>query len=57
MILKQVQLTTGIEDVLPGKDVDILQLVSDDGLLVQLFAQKLKLTYAATGPSTEEKEQ
>ena len=37
LILKQVQLTTGIEDAIPGKDVDILQLVSDDSLLVQLF--------------------
>ena len=51
MILKQVQLTTGNEDAIPGKDVDILQMVSDDNLLVQLFIQKLKLTYAPTGPS------
>lgn len=57
LILKQVQLTTGNEDALPGKDVDILQLVSDDGLLVQLFIQKLKLTYSNTGPSQEEQEQ
>jgi len=57
LILKQVQLTTGNEDAIPGKDVDILQMVSDDNLLVQLFIQKLKLTYAPTGPSQEEKEQ
>jgi hypothetical protein len=31
--------------------------VSDDGLLVQLFIQKLKLTYPAAGTSAEEREQ
>lgn len=56
LILQQVQLTTGNEEALPGKDVDVLQLVSDDSLLVQLFIQKLKLTFPATGPSSEEKE-
>ena len=56
LILKQVQLTTGIEDALPSKDTDILQLVSEDNLLVQLFIQKLKLTYSSTGPTQEEKE-
>lgn len=51
LILKQVQLTTGIEDALPTKDVDILQLVSDDNLLVQLFIQRLKLHYPPQGLS------
>ena len=37
LILKQVQLTTGIEDTISGKDVDILQLISNDSMLVQLF--------------------
>lgn len=36
-LLKQVQLTTGNETALPDKKTDLLQLVSDDDLLVQLF--------------------
>ena len=36
-ILKQVQQAIGTEDGIPGKDVDLLPLVSDDSLLVQLF--------------------
>jgi len=49
-------LTTGDKDQIPGKDVDLLQLISDDSLLAQLFIQKLKLTFKPEGPSKEEKE-
>lgn len=56
LLLKQVQLTTGNEEALPGKDVDLLSLISDDNLLVQLFIQKLKLAFKAEGQSQEEKE-
>jgi hypothetical protein len=33
-ILKSIQLTTGNETSLPGKEVDLIQLVTDDELLV-----------------------
>jgi len=37
LILQQIQLTTGNKDSIPGKDVDIVGLVTDDNLLIQLF--------------------
>lgn len=43
-LLKQFQITTGNETI-PGKDTDILSFISDDALLVNLFLQKLKLTF------------
>jgi hypothetical protein len=39
---------------MPGKEVDLITLVSDDSLLINLFMQKLKLTFEAKG--TDEKE-
>lgn len=36
-LLKQIQLTTGSDEVAPGKDVDLLSVISDDNLLIQLF--------------------
>lgn len=53
LILKQVQLSTGDENGIPGRDVDIQSLIGDDQLLVQLFTQKLSLTYEAKGQSDE----
>jgi hypothetical protein len=38
---------------MPGKDVDIQSLIGDDQLLVQLFTQKLLLTYDAEGQTAE----
>jgi len=48
-------MTTGQEKI-PGKDIDIISLVSDDSLLINLFIQKLKLTFKDAPPSEEEKE-
>ena len=45
LILSQIQLTTGDKEKLPGKNVDLVSLISDDNLLVQLFCSKLKLFY------------
>ena len=50
-LLKQIQLTTGNDKELPGKDADFVSLVSDDTALVQLFIQKLKLTFKAEAQS------
>ena len=33
-LLQQIQLTTGNKDHLPGKDVDLVSLVTDDNLLI-----------------------
>ena len=56
LCMKQVQNTTGDENGIPGKEVDIQSLIGDDQLLVQLFTQKLKLTYDAEGPTAEAQE-
>ena len=45
LILSQVQLTSGDTEKLPGKNVDLLSLVSDGSLLVQLFCSKLRMFY------------
>mmetsp|Transcript_21955 Transcript_21955/g.34105 ORF Transcript_21955/g.34105 Transcript_21955/m.34105 type:complete len:154 (+) Transcript_21955:1947-2408(+) len=34
LILQQIQLTTGNKESLPGKDVDIVDLVTDDSMLI-----------------------
>jgi len=52
-LLKQVQVATGAESV-PGKHQSLLSLVSDDMLLVQLFIEKLKLTYPNPPPKKED---
>jgi len=44
-ILEQIQLTTGQKEQLPGKDVDVVSLVTDDELLVQIFLLRLSLTF------------
>lgn len=46
-------MTTGSEE-LPGKDVDLISLVSDDEALVQLFGERLRLAYPGQGPTVEE---
>lgn len=56
LLLKQVQLVTGNEKELPGKEADLVSLVSDDNALVQLFVQKLLLTFKAEGQTKEERE-
>lgn len=56
LILQQIQQSTGDENGIPGKDVDIQSLIGDDQLLVQLFTQKLSLTYDAQGQTAEQKE-
>lgn len=55
-ILEQIQSVTGNKETLPGKDIDLISLVSDDGLLAQLFCQKLKLTFTEKEKTKEEKE-
>ena len=55
-ILKQIQMTTGNQDSIPGKNADIISLVSDDALLVGLFLQKLKFTFSESGKSQEDKD-
>jgi len=34
LLIKQIQLTTGNQESIPGKDTDLLLLISDDNLLV-----------------------
>jgi len=46
---------TGHEKV-PGKDINLISLIKSDILLVNLFIEKLKLTYHQTPESQEEKE-
>lgn len=48
-------MTTGQEKV-PSKDVDLVSLVSDDNLLINLFIQKLKLTFKDPPQSDEDKD-
>jgi len=48
-LLQQIQITFG-QETIPGKDVDLISLVSDDSLLVRLFIEKLKLTFDAATP-------
>lgn len=36
-IFKQIQMTTGNHDTIPGKNSDLISFVSDDSLLVSLF--------------------
>lgn len=52
-ILDQIKVSTGAEKV-PGKDIDLLSLVKDDTLLVNLFMQKLKLTFHQPQTSSED---
>lgn len=54
-ILKQVLVSTGQEKV-PGKEVNIISLIKDDALLVNLFIEKLKLTYTQPPPNPEDKD-
>lgn len=56
LVLQQIQSSTGDENGMPGKDIDIQSLIGDDQLLVQLFTQKLLLTYDAEGQTAEQKE-
>ena len=51
LLLKQVQLITGDDTQLPGKETDLVEMINDHDNLVQLFTQKLKLTFPANGPS------
>lgn len=46
-------MTTGSEE-LPGKEVELISLVSDDEALVQLFGERLRLAYPGQGPTVEE---
>jgi len=55
-LLEQIQATTNDKESLPGKDIDILSLVTDDSLLANLFCQKLKFTLPEKAKTTEEKE-
>jgi len=48
---------TGNDKELPGREADLVSLVSDDNALVQLFIQKLILTFKVEGHSKEEREQ
>jgi hypothetical protein len=48
---------TGNKDTLPTKDTDLISLISDDGLLAQLFCQKLKLNFTEKEKTKDEKEQ
>jgi hypothetical protein len=48
-------MTTGSQEI-PGKEVDLINLVSDDEALVQLFGERLRLAFPGQGPSNEEKE-
>jgi hypothetical protein len=49
-------MATGNSESLPGNDVDIISMVSDDSLIVSLFTEKLKLTFPNPSKSKEEKE-
>lgn len=55
-LLSQIQITFG-QETIPGKDTDLISLVSDDSLLVKLFIQKLKLTFDAASPDQKAKQQ
>lgn len=46
-VLKSVQLTTGAQEI-PAGGKDLADLVSDEQVLVDLFCQKLKLTFEGT---------
>ena len=37
--------------------MDLVSLVSDDNLLVQLFCEKLKMTFRDPAPTAQEKQQ
>ena len=55
-LLEQIQIITNDKESLPGKDIDLISMVTDDSLLANLFCQKLKFTLLDKPKSTEEKE-
>lgn len=55
LLLKELQVSTG-QEKLPGKETDLVSLIKDDNLLVNLFLQKLKLTFHHSPPSKDEQE-
>lgn len=54
-LLKHVYVQTGQEKV-PGKDVNIVSLIKNDQQLVNLFIEKLRLTFNQPPASAEEQE-
>lgn len=55
-LLTDIKVQTG-QDKVPAKSVDLVSLIKDDNLLINLFIQKLKLTYHQAPPSEEERDQ
>ena len=54
-LLKQINITTGSEGI-PAATVDLVDLITDEDALCNLFGQKLKLTYAESAPNPEEQD-
>lgn len=55
-LLENVQQNSGDKESIPGKDVDILSLVTEDDLLTKLFTQKLRFTLTEKPPTAEERD-
>jgi len=43
--------------VVPGKEVNLISLVKTDSLMVNLFIEKLKLTFSQPPEASEDREQ